>query len=470
MKKFFLRHLIAALCIISAAVASAATPKYIFYFIGDGMGLAPVMATQTYNRMVKNNPQALRMMSFPYITWAQTYSASSPVTDSAAAGTALSTGSKTRNGMLGQDADTVNVTSIARQLKDLGYGIGLVTNGSPDDATPAAFYAHVPNRGMFVEIAKQAAASGYDFIAGGGWRGLKKENNGIYEEFEKQGVVTFHGMDGVRRLAESDAERVVLLNPDGYADPNEMGFIVDSVGADGVGITLPTLMQSCLAHLQKNSPSKFFMMVEESLIDHALHSNDGGAAVREVQNLDDCVEIAYQFYLKHPEETLIIITADHDTGGMSVGCRATGYNAYLANIDAQTLSKGKFSDYCAYLLKEGKTITWEQMKAVLEAKLGFWKAVKLRDSQTEALKKAFDDTFVKHEGKDEKGLYKTSNAFASEVFRVFNDAAGLGFTTPNHTGNPVPVFAIGAGAENFTHQVNNIEIPQIIRRLTNIPN
>ena len=68
MKKFFLRHLIAALCIISAAVASAATPKYIFYFLGDGMGLAPVMATQTYNRMVKNNPQALRMMSFPYIT------------------------------------------------------------------------------------------------------------------------------------------------------------------------------------------------------------------------------------------------------------------------------------------------------------------------------------------------------------------------------------------------------------------
>lgn len=471
MKKIFLKMLLAALLVLTASGAFASTPKYIFYFIGDGMGMGPVMATQTYNRMVKNNPEGLRMMSFPYITWAQTYSASSPVTDSAAGGTALSTGSKTRNGMLGQNADSVDVNSVARDLKNLGYGIGLLTNGAPDDATPGSFYAHVSSRSMYFDIAKQAAESGYEFLAGGGWRGLKdKEGNdrGLHRIFEQNGVSTYYGVDGLKELKNSKSKRVVLLNPEGYADPNEMGFAVDNYGADGVGLLLPDMLKACIEHLEKTSPDKFFIMCEESLIDHALHGNDGGTTLGEMQVLNDCVEIAYQFYLQHPDETLIVITADHDTGGMTVGCRATGYNAYLDKIDCQKISKGKFSDYCVELLKSGKSASWEDMKKVLSENFGFWGTIKLRDSQTEELKEAFDKTFVKHEGVDEKGLYKTSNAFATTVVKMFNDAAGLGYTTLNHTGNPVPVFAIGAGAENFCHQLNNIQIPDIMRRLTGV--
>ncbi len=132
----FNRFFIAALAslTLSLGMTAEAAPKYVFYFIGDGMGIGPVMATMNYLRTVHPDRGPLTMTTFPVVSFAQTWSASSPVTDSAAAGTALSTGHKTKNGMLGMDADTVAVNSIARVLKDDGWGVGIVTSVAPDDA------------------------------------------------------------------------------------------------------------------------------------------------------------------------------------------------------------------------------------------------------------------------------------------------------------------------------------------------
>ena len=131
-----------AICV--ALTSLAQQPKYIFVFIGDGMGISPVQAAEAYNREVLADGTSLTMLQFPVASMCQTYSASNPITDSAAAGTAIATGSKTRNGMLGMDADTVAVASIAAQLHEMGYGVGICTSVSADDATPGAFYAHVP--------------------------------------------------------------------------------------------------------------------------------------------------------------------------------------------------------------------------------------------------------------------------------------------------------------------------------------
>ena len=149
---------------LTAVTAVAAAPKYIFYFIGDGMGPGQVMAAETYNRMTRGSDTELLMMRLPVNAMCTTWSASSPVTDSAAAGTALAAGVKTKNSMLGMGPDSVAVNSIAVDLKEMGYGIGLITNVAPDDATPGAFYAHVPYRGMYYEIGCQAAESGVDFL------------------------------------------------------------------------------------------------------------------------------------------------------------------------------------------------------------------------------------------------------------------------------------------------------------------
>lgn len=467
-----LRGVILAAVLFGALTLTAAAPKYIFYFIGDGMGMGPVMAAENYVRMCVPGQERLTMTSLPVGGSAMTYSASSPVTDSAAAGTALSTGSKTKNGMLGMNADTVAVYSIARALSRAGYGIGIITDCAADDATPGAFYAHQPKRSMYYEIARDAAASGYQFIAGASMRGTKDKDGrpttDLWQIIEDGGFTILRGQEGARKVASTQSGHIMLLNPVGYGNSGELGYVVDGVGSDGTGLTLPMVMDACMTQMERTSPDRFFMMIEAGLIDHALHGNDGNAAVRQVLGLDECVARALDFYKKHPDETLIVITADHDTGGMTVGCKATGYMAYPKYVPAQKISKDAFSEYCKTLIASGKTVTWDEMEGILKEKLGLWTVVPLSKKQTKKVHEAFEDTFIKGKKHDEKGLYSVANGFAAEVFKVYNNAIGWGFTTPNHTGNPVPVFAIGDGAEVFGHMQNNIEIAPAILRLTGV--
>lgn len=450
-----IRSVLTAAAAFVALSSMAQQPKYVFYFIGDGMGHGQVMGAQAYNRLVTNDARPLVITSMPVASLAYTYSFSSPVTDSAAAGTALATGTKTRNNMLGMNPDSVGVTSMAEILKQAGYGIGLVTNVAPDDATPAAFYAHVPNRGMFYEIEKQYASSGFDFLAGAGLRGLKDskgEPTDILDIFSQNGIEVVKGVDS---LQYATSEKIVLLSPNPVSASN-VGYTIDSIaGAE----TIQGYTQACLDHLMKVSPDKFFMMVEGGNIDHAGHANDGGAVIKEVINFDKAIEIAYNFYKAHPDETLIVVTADHETGGMTVGCAYTGYNSYPAVFDSQKVSKEEFSTYCKSILRSRRIYTWDDMKEYLTDNLGFWKSVPVSEKQEQSLREKFDATFELRNSADQQTLYANFNAFSVEVFRILNNIAGIGFTTGNHTGNPVPVYAVGVGAERFATGNNNIDIP-----------
>ncbi len=453
-----LKTIITSLALSATVVSQAATPKYIFYFIGDGMGMGPVMAAATYNRTVLGTDRLPLMMTFPVAGQAMTYSASSPITDSAAAGTALSTGYKTNNSMLGMNPDTVAVYSIANTLKDHGFGVGVITTVAPDDATPGAFYAHVPKRSMFNDINRQFADSKVDFLAGSALRGLKDADGndaGVLDLYKKNNIQVAYGLDELAKIKYNKKGKVVLLDKNPFQDGN-IGYTIDSI--HGM-LTLPQMTQACLDYLEKNSPDKFFMMVEGGNIDHALHSNDGGAAIIEIFNFNEALEIAYKFYLAHPDETLIVVTADHDTGGMTVGNSANGSKVNFQYLRSQKVSKEMFSDYCKGILKSRRVYTWEDMEEYLRENLGFWTNVPLSEKQTEHLKKAFTKTFEDRNQKDEKTLYNDFNAFAGDVFRILSTNASIGWTTGSHTGNPVPVYAIGAGASNFMGINNNIQIP-----------
>lgn len=449
-----------------AALSAAAddAPRYIFYFIGDGMGLSPVMTAQAYNRDILKNDKPLLMLQFPVSSWAMTYSANAPITDSAAAGTALSTGTKTKNGMVGMNPDTVSVTSVARQLKDMGWGIGIVTTVGADDATPSAFYAHVPYRKMFYDIDMAAAASGYEFIAGAGLGGLKDKDGkptDIEEVMKQNDVQIIYGPDGIKDI---DSRRVLLVGPKDSPSWN-VGYTIDSISG---ALTLPVITQTCLSHLEKQTPKHFFMMVEGGNIDHALHANDGGAAVKEILNFDSALAIAYDFYLAHPDETLIVVTADHDTGGMSHVHSRINLPDQLHVFDYQKVSKEAFSEYCKSLLKNRRVYRWEDMKEYLEENLGLFSHIPVSEEQTENLKKMFTETFEMRNSADQKTLYASFNAFAVEVFNMVNNAAGTIFTTTGHSGNPVPVFAVGVGSDMFRNVNNNIDIPAKIRKIAGI--
>lgn len=443
-------------------ILNAAAPRYIFYFIGDGMGMGHVMAAQSYNRTVLGNTEPLLMMQFPINASAHTYSASSPVTDSAAAGTALSTGHKTKNSMLGMGPDTVAVYSIARDLKEKGFGIGLITSVAPDDATPGAFYAHVPNRSMKYDVCKDYISSDYEFLGGANIFGSNNDKpTDILKEFEANGIRVATELD---QLKDIDSRRVALFKGC-ELNPHEIGYAIDSIEN---ALTLPALTEACLEHLEKVSPDKFFMMVEGGNIDHAAHANDGGTVIKEIINFNEAIKVAYDFYLEHPDETLIVITADHDTGGMTVGNIHTGYNAFLQHVEHQKMSKDAFSAWCRALLKSRRNYTWDDMKEFLTENMGFWKYVPISDGQTKRLQEMFESSFeLRKSTADQQTLYNSFNAFAVEVFNMLNNVAGIGWITPHHTGNEVPVFAVGVGAGQFASFNNNTDIPVKIMSAVN---
>ena len=436
--------------------AWSATPKYVFYFIGDGMGVAPAMAAVTYARNVLGEEELPLMMRFPYAGYALTYSASSDVTDSAAGGTALATGYKTKNGMVGMTPDTVPVYSIAKTFKDAGYGIGLVTNVAADDATPAAFYAHVPKRYYSDQVDRQFIESNVDFLAGSGLQGLYDrdgKSNGTLEAYEQNNIKLIHSP------ADVDLSKRIILLQDNPFQIGNTGYMLDSI--PGM-MTLPEMTKACMDYLVQKTPDGFFMMVEGGNIDHALHGNDGLTAITEIYSFNNALQLAYDFMQQRPEETLIVVTADHDTGGISVGNNLNGYVAHFDVLKNQKMSKEMFSDVCKKLLNEGNPGGWEAMQTLLADKFGFGREVKLTDAEMGALEGLYRKVFEEKAGEDEKSLYNDFNAFASAVFRTLSNKAAVGWTTGAHTGNPVGIYAAGVGAENFGKVMNNIEIPMMI--------
>jgi alkaline phosphatase len=434
------------------------TPKYVFFFIGDGMGFNHVLNAQHFSNKVLGNDTTLTMLNFPVSSMARTHSASSPVTDSAAAGTALATGSKTRNNMLGMNADTIPVTSFAKSLFDQGWGVGLITTVAIDDATPGAFYAHVPSRSDYMTVGRQLAESGYQFAAGSGLRAARDKEGkrtDLLDYFAEQGVTVSYGLDGLK----TEADRMLVLSTDTVMTWN-VGYTVDSIPG---ALTLPAMTAAGIRQMQRVSPDHFFMMIEGGNIDHAGHANDGGAIVREVLNFDESIALAYQFYEEHPLETLIIVTADHETGGMSIGTTTTGYNVVPAVARAQKVSKEQFSEYVKRLARDRRVYHWADMEQYLRENLGFWDAVKISDEETGELAQMFDDMMSgRNSAPDQETLYATFNGFAKRVFELLNDKSGFGFTTTKHTGAMVPVFAIGVGAERFNGVNDNTDIPRKI--------
>lgn len=455
------KSVLAALAMAAALQMQAGDAKYIFYFIGDGMGLGHVNAAEAYNRDALGNDKPLLMLTFPVASQARTYSASSPITDSAAAGTALATGHKTRNGMVGMNADSVPVSSIAFDLMNAGYAVGVGTTVQADDATPAAWYAHAANRGMKKVIAPQAAQSGLTFLAGGDFK-LRDAGEEEFAEFvslmKKSGYTVAEGYEAFEKADKAKPGKVLLYPavPSG----GQVGYTIDSVPGS---LTCAQITDACLRTLENSGKDKFMMMIESGNIDWAAHANDAGAVIKEILNFQDAIDVAYRFYLEHQDETLIVITADHDTGGMSLGRNGSSdYN--IAYADAQKASKTAFGDWTRKWASRVSDPQWEEMEGVLKEKFGFWDTVPVNEEQTEELKKMFIDTFVTRDAKDEKTLYATFDAFTAKVFELLSYRMGIGWTTTYHAGNFVPVYAIGAGSQLFTGNLDNTEIPRLLLR------
>ena len=451
------------LFVLLAGMASAQTAKYVFYFIGDGMGVNQVNGTEMYlaEQEGRIGAKSLLFTSFPVASVATTFSATNSVTDSSAAGTALATGSKTYNGAIGMDDQKQPLQSVAAQAKAAGKKVGVATSVSVDHATPAAFYAHQPDRDMYYEIATDLPKAGFDFYAGGGFlkptTADQKEAPSIFPIIEAAGYTVARGLQEYQSKA-AEAGKMVLIQKEGSA-PDCLPYAIDRQEGD---LSLAEITQSAIDFLTKGKDKGFFLMVEGGKIDWACHGNDAATVFHEVVDMDNAIRVAYEFYKKHPKETLIVVTADHETGGLGLG---TGpYKLNLKVLDAQKQSQDELSRAITNLRRMRKVINWEEMKEFLGEKMGFWKELPLNWEQEKMLRDAYEDSFVKKHVVFEESLYAKTEPLAVAAKKVMSQLAYLGWCSGGHSAGYVPVYAIGAGSKLFMGKMDNTDIPKRIAK------
>lgn len=453
--------------LIVAIAAVAGTPKYVFFFIGDGMGMNQVNGTETYlaAQQGRIGIQPLLFAQFPHTAFATTYSASHGITDSAAGGTALATGHKTYNNAIGIAADSVTkISSVAVWAKNSGKAVGVATSVSVDHATPASFYAHQTHRSKYHEIGLDLIASGFDFFGGSDF--LKPENPkggaNLYEQCRAAGYTIARGMTEHAQLAPK-ADRLILLQTEAASkvDRSSLPYAIDRKLGD---MTLTDITRSAIDFLYKKSPKKgFFCMIEGGKIDWACHSNDAATVFEEVIDLDNAIKVAFDFYRQHPDETLIVVTADHETGGLGLG--NSNYTLQTHLLKSQAISSHAYSKHLSKLRQEaGDGLTWDLVRQDLTANFGFWTKVPVSEKQEDMLQEAFDKMMA-HTDKESKSLYASELALGDLAKRILNENAKLGWTSGTHTNGYVPVFAVGAGADAFRGRIENTDIPKIIGEL-----
>lgn len=340
MKKFSLTIILLLLPLLLSAQQKA---KYVFYFIGDGMGFNHVSVTEYWLGHIEGvfDSRPLAFSQFPVLGWAVTHSASNLITDSAAAGTALSTGSKTDNGMLGVAPDTTKLESIASKIHNAGYKVGISSTVGINHATPGAFYGHNASRSNYYDIAMEIPGSGFEFFAGGGvieCTGEEGDKASVYDFIEKNGYVIAEGMDEFHGM-KAGAGKMMLLQEDGRMK-TELPYAIDRKEGD---MTQADLVKASIDFLYDGDGQGFFVMSEGGRIDWASHGNDTKTMILETLSLSEAVAEAVKFYNEHPDETLIVVTADHETGGLTMSWKS-GYDVYFDKIENIGKSKDFASD------------------------------------------------------------------------------------------------------------------------------
>ena len=448
-----------------SGITWAQQAKYVFYFIGDGMGVNQVQGTEMYLSELKGEIgiTPLLFTQFPYATIATTFSATNGVTDSAAAGTALATGEKTQNGALGVTKEMTETNSIATWAKENGCRVGISTSVSIDHATPAAFYAHQAARNSYYAIGLDLIKANFDFYAASDFldplnKAAKDGKNyeSLYDLTAKAGYTLTRGYKEYQKKCKK-ADKMILFQPEAASakDNSAIPYAIDRKKGD---LTLAEITRAGINFLSKDLSKGFFLMVEGGKIDWAGHSNDAATNFREVMDFDEAIKVAYEFYAQHPDETLIVVTADHETGGISIGNGS--YNLNLQALKSQKLSEGEFTKVINELRAKYKNqVPWEAIQQALKENFGFWDSIKLSDKQEARLRTIYEKSFGNQPVDLEKSLYSQDEPLASEAKRILNSIANVGWTSGGHSAGYVPVFAIGVNANLFQERMDNTEIP-----------
>ncbi|MEB7039426.1 alkaline phosphatase [Staphylococcus gallinarum] len=411
-------------------------PKNVIFLVGDGMG-------PSYNsayRYFADNPETKEMdkTAFDnYLLGTQRTNPDDPkenVTDSAAGATAFSSGHKTFNGAIGVDANKQKVKTVLEQAKENGKSTGLVSTAEITDATPAAYAAHVDDRDKKDEIAQQFyndkinGKHKVDVLLGGGAEYFGDKNGNLTDKFKKDG---YDVVDNKTDLQNSTSKQVLGL----FAD-NDMPLQID---APEKNPKLVEMEDSAIKRLESNDKG-FFLMVEGASIDKSGHPNDVTGVMSEMSGFEKSFDYAMNYAKSHPD-TLVVATADHSTGGMTI---AKGKD-YVWNPKAIHQMKHSGS-YMTKEIAEGK-----DPEKVINDGYGFEvsnsQISKIKD-EAEALKK-YDEEDKEYEAQFQK--------LQDAIQKPINDKSHTGWTTNGHTGEDVNTYGFGPGSDRFKGNIDNTD-------------
>ncbi|MEW6263012.1 MAG: alkaline phosphatase [Thermodesulfobacteriota bacterium] len=503
---------------LTSAQTAPANAKYVFIFIGDGMGIAQRNAAEIYLSHLKgvNRPEQTKLVmnTFPAQGVNTTYDLSSVIPDSASTATAIACGHKTKSGVIGMDAaGKVSYESISEVAKKKGWKVGILSTVSLDHATPAAFYAHVPSRGQMYDICMQLVNSNFDYFAGGQLlKPMDKKDSSkpnALEAAKKNGYTIALGRAGLDKTKQ-DAGKLIAMNAITDEDA-AMYYTLDQSNAKE-HVTLAEYVAKGIEIL--DNPKGFIMMAEGGKIDWACHANDAAASIQDTLAFDAAVAEAVKFYNKHPNETLIIVTGDHETGGMTIGFAGTQYSSFVDKIKFQKMSyiefgkklseykkthpvaEAKFEDilplikdaFGLYILPaeekanlekavaggKAKDASDDAKKAAKDAEKTLKYSLALTELEVKVLRDAFSQSMigVKERAKDDYTylLYGGYEPLAVKLTTILNNKAGIGWTSYSHTGVPVATSALGVGAAMFNGYYDQTEIHTKMMKIVGFAN
>ncbi|WP_184313863.1 alkaline phosphatase [Anaerosolibacter carboniphilus] len=463
-------------------------PKYVFLFIGDGLSFPQISSAEMYlgaqKRTTTPEKKALDFTNFSGVGVASTYDTDSFIPDSASTGTSLASGIKTGNGIINMDAaKKVKVDPITRKLKDMGYKIGVVTSVSLDHATPAVFYANQESRSNYYDISLQLANSEFDYFGGGGFvdpTGTKAKltnAENVMDVAKKNGFKVVNTKEEILGL-NNESGRVIAINPRLDAS-SAMPYTMDTKAEE---LRLSDFVKKGIEVLDNSKG--YFMMVESGKIDWACHANDAAASIHDTIEFNNAIMEAYKVYEKYPNDTLIVVTGDHETGGLTIGFAGTAYSTFFNKLEKQTVSFEEFdkiiTSYRANTQPENQKLVdllpeIEKAYGLIPAsspKAGANAAFVLTDDEQSALAAAFkrsmEDPKTRKLSSSETILYGTYEPLSVTLSHILNNKAGISFTTYAHSGLPVPVYAIGVGQELFNGSYDNTDINAKLKSITKI--
>lgn len=418
------------LAVLSHSVLATNAPKNIIMMVGDGMG----PAYTTAYRMYADDPSTPEVEQTVFdrllVGMASTHPdiVSGFVTDSAAGATALSTGVKSYNGAIGVDTNKKPVQTVLELAKIQGRKTGVAVTSQINHATPASFGSHNESRQNYDQIAdsyfddKTNGQFVLDVMLGGGWKYFIREDRNLVEQFKEVG---YQYVDKLSQLSTVSTGTPLL----GLFADSGMPWALDSSNQR----RLPTLTKAAIRQLENDQG--YFLLIEASQVDWAGHSNDIGSAMAEMHDLALTLEWLEQYINENPD-TLMVLTADHSTGGLTIGAKGN-YSwkpQWLKNLKASPAEIGK------------QLITAKNKGALASNLLGF----ELTQEEIASLNVIESDEL--------KPYHKA-------ISKILDGRSDTGWTTSGHTGVDVQIFAKGMGSERFTGHLDNTEIAQTVFEL-----